>query len=186
MATDEGIAGSAEAAQEPKKTRIVVEEGGLEFVTPDGRILATLREEPGRGATLTLVDADGGPSVSLGASGAGGAVIAWSRYCRGYATLGADDLGGAVNVGSPEGGRVACVTVIDGSGSVQVGTPDGEAKAYLNAGQDGGMVGINNGSGLQVAALGVHDGDGVAQVLSRAGVRLFVVPAWKSTEPPPA
>ena len=81
----------------------MVEEGGLEFVTPDGRLLALLNEEPGRGATLTLFDADGGRSASLGASGAGGAFIAWSRYCRGYATLGADDVGGTMNVGNPQG-----------------------------------------------------------------------------------
>ncbi len=172
--------------EKPKTTQIVVPEGGLEFVTPDGRLLARLKEEPGRGATLILADADDGPSVSLGAMAAGGGVVAWSRHCRGYASLGADDVGGTVNVGGPEGGRVAFLTVLDGNGCLAVNTPDGDAKAYLSVNPaGGGVVAVNNGDGLQVVVLAVDNGDGVIQALSRTAVQLFVVPLWKRAGPPP-
>ncbi len=168
--------------EKPKTTQIVVPEGGLEFVTPDGRLLARLRDEPGEGATLILADADDGPAVSLGAMATGGGLIAWSRYCRGYASLSANDVGGCVNIGDPDKRLVASLMVQEGAGIVSVGTPDGEAKAYLWAGPAGGLVAVNNNNGLQVAALGVHDSDGVIQALSQAEVRVFVVPAWKLTD----
>ena len=55
-----------------KTTQIIVEEGGFEFVTPNGQTLLRIQRAPSGGAALTLFGANGLPAVFLNTTYYGG------------------------------------------------------------------------------------------------------------------
>ncbi len=186
------------------KTTLTVGAGGLDFVTPEGRLLARLSEAPGGGAQFTLYGPNGVVSLSAGTAGAdvmvlGGSHAAPATSAR--ASLSASGSGGAVSLGGqpglegvrmqahPEGNHLSLLmpggrpgvslgTHAEG-GTISAATAGGQEVARISAGEEGGMLEVWAGDGRLSAVLGSDQGDGGLVILDRGGARIFAVPVWK-------
>ena len=179
MKDTESVVPEETAGVRLEPAQIVVPPGGLEFVTPEGRVIARLTDSQD-GPSLVLNNPEGTGALLLGSSPHGGSVLALSRTSEAYAALGAEDGGGVLYVANPEGVRVASVEAADKGGRVSVGNNENRSQAFFFVGNHGGCVTVKNVANTMVAALGTDEsGGGSFWVVDTENKLLFGIPAWK-------
>lgn len=195
----------------PERATITVPAGGLDFVTPEGRVLASLGvtaqgatvftlHGPSERAPLALIaDQDGGglllnsatSAASLLLNAAGGNAAVRLNDADGkpaLAPVSAPQERAKVAIHGPNGLPVAVMMESECGGYFGTSAPNGGGNARLYSTKQGGEVQVVNRENRLVAALGVQDGDGCLGILDRGGVRTFLVPIGKladATAAPP-
>lgn len=188
---------------EVKRTQIVVEEGGADFVTPRGRLLARLSSLQGGGAAFALFGpSENGYEVMVAATGEFAAVSVHQPSGLACALLG-NENGGRLNIhdkadgwtasvwSSPDGGQIearrasgpdASVPVArlggtpDG-GQMLVASPDGAARAGMTVQPQGGLITVLSADDQRAVDIGAAEGGGGAvRVNNQAGAAIFLVP----------
>lgn len=136
--------------EQPKKTTLVVEEGGLEFVTTEGRVLATLYPETD-GVSLDLVGPDGATRLFLSVGLSHASVKVFSAQSGASARLWAGQDRAVCQLTNPEG--INTLTLAgggseNGNGVLSLSSAQGHLAAVMTAvtgnGGDGGAVSLFN------------------------------------------
>jgi hypothetical protein len=158
-----------------EKTRIRLDQSGVNVMGPNEAVLARLGTHPdgGKDAALAIMNPAGTPVAVMRASGESGALSVMNSSGKAVAgLLGSDAGGGTVAVATSSGTTLAQMSVTDdGRGLLQVNAPKGGPLAVLTqkVGGVGGLVQIYN-SGTSVASLTVGgEGAGYLQLSNPAG-----------------
>ena len=183
------------------KRTITVPDEGLEFVTPEGRVLAWLMPRAGEevafgigdpkagtggvhmhvspsDAYLFITRPDGG-AVSLAAGDNGGHISLDNAQGHRVASIRAGDQGGEFIAFSPSGVITTRMGNAENGGAIHVRTPEGLPCGGLTAFPGGGFVHVSTPEGKHVAVMGVDQGDGTLVIFERSGAKIFAVPTWK-------
>ena len=187
----------------PARTQIVVAESGVEFITPNGKVLACLSalenggvafwlgdgKEPGgiylsasEGFTLLSLRQPGGGSVVLAVGERGGSISVDNAEGQSAARVSADRFGGHFEAYAPTGSMVASLGASPGGGMVSVSNREGRPQAGLSVHPAGGFVSVLKASGEPGVILGCDQGDGTIVSFARNGAKVFAVPVWKYPE----
>ncbi len=197
-----------ESEQPKKTTTLVVEEGGLEFVTPSGRRLCGLYPTAD-GVIFALVGSDERERLylSVGASHACVSVQSaqskaearlWAGEDRASSALmnpagentamlsggGATHGSGTLSLASATGvlGAVVSIETEHGGngGAVNLFSLDGTLPvATMSARRDGGMLHTQTCAGTQATLLGAFEGEGMLTVCKGSGDSIFTIPVHK-------
>jgi len=158
-----------------EKTRIRLDQSGVNVMGPSEAVLARLGTHPdgGKDAALAIMNPAGTPVAVMRASGESGALSVMNSSGKAVAgLLGSDAGGGTVAVATSSGTTLAQMSVTDdGRGLLQVNAPKGGPLAVLTqkVGGVGGLVQIYN-SGTSVASLTVGgEGAGYLQLSNPSG-----------------
>ncbi len=163
--------------QPKKKTTLVVEEGGLDFVTTEGRVLATLYPETD-GVSLDLMGPDGATRLFLSVGLSHASVKVFSAQSGASARLWAGQDRAIASFTNPEG--INTLTLAGGSnasgnGILSVASAAGALAAVVSVdtadGGDGGIVNLFNlGAAFPVVSLAARPDGGLLSTSTRAGV----------------
>ncbi len=194
--------------QPKKKTTLVVEEGGLEFVTTEGRVLATLYPETD-GVSLDLVGPDGATrlflsvglshaSVKVFSAQSGASARLWAGQDRAVCQLtnpegintltlaggGSENGNGVLSLSSAQGHLAAVMTAVtengaDGGGVSLFNLGAGFPAVNMTARRDGGALSTWTRDGVPAAMLGADGGEGLLSIRKQGGEPIFTIPVHR-------
>lgn len=166
-----------------KTSRIVVEAGGLEFVTTDGRVLARLEEARAGGGVLSLLDAQGQLCAQIGSGADGGVVCVRAQKGKGRATMFIQEhegvQTGAVSAFHDGGKEAARMGTSDYGGGFSCYSPEGYVSLVLCTGVDGGILEMCRSDGAAAVRTGAYGKEGALVVFNAETAPAFAVPVWK-------
>ena len=165
-----------------KTARLIVEEGGLEFVTPGGEILAHLTPIPG-GVIFGLGLPGSLGRITLTVSEDFAHISAWNHLgqnengaekCGTAATLAAGtnvqgQSGGEVRVKNSEGRTQVLLTTAPAGGHIGVMTADEVPVILAGVSPSGGEISVSQVSGHPAALMAAAPGGGLVSLVTEEG-----------------